>query len=263
MPAESPTGERLLAYLLGELPPEELADIDRQLLDSDEFADALEDARNELLDAYARGTLAPARHERIGRALGLAPLDHGFQVAFSNALHRTLQGQPRAPRAGYLETARPIDRRGRSRPRYWAVPLAACLALAAGLWIARDTLMRQAGRPAIGSGPQPAFVLLLSPEVLRGPTAIQTVSVPQRLASLDVQLVVPDPSFRYTVRIEDPPERTTYSGLIPRTVSGVSFVELSIPRTRLKSRTYDFLLLREGPGAGQPLERYVVRLAVS
>jgi hypothetical protein len=256
MDCEMPSRERILAYLLGELPPAELAEIDRRLLTDEAFGDLLEDARHELLEACALGTLTEAESDRAHRALNLPPAGRGrsgeadFSRALAQALRRT------APRPGRESRARAW--RGR---RVWAAALAAGVVAAVGLWL----VLRGAGPGpgVVGGGSSPpgaAFVLLLRPAVLRGPASGQTVRLPAALQSLETQIVVPDASGRYEVRVQSAAGQFEYRNLTPRSLGGVSFVQLAIARDRLPPGTERFLLLQVQPGPPRRVQRYSVHV---
>lgn len=258
MASEPISGERLLGYLLGELPSHELAEIDRRLLEDDEFADALGEARDDLLDAYALGALAPEQRDRVHRALGLTG-ERDARLEFSRALHEALRSPPPS---GAREAPPGTDRSSPARRAgYWALPVAACLALGAGLWLTRGAHLGNGPSPAVAAGPH--FVLLLSPEVLRGEGPERRVSMPRDAAALDVQIVVPDEAMRYDVQVSSPSGHSTYANLVPRSTSGLSYVELSMPRAQLRSLSYEFILLRAQRTSDRPLERYVVHIALS
>jgi len=85
--------------------------------------------------------------------------------------------------------------------------------------------------------------------------------VPKNLASLTVQVVVPDPAARYEVRVQGPSIAAMFSDLTVRTASGMSYVQFSMPRSRLQSQTYEFRVYRMAPGAEQLLQSYGVRIS--
>ncbi len=245
--------ERILAYLLGELPPAELAGIDHRLLTDEAFADLLEEARNELLDAYALGALTEAQGERARRALNLPPAGRGAEADFPRALAQALRRAERRPGPG-----------SRARPghgmRLWAAALAACMVCAVGLWLLLRGASPEGGAVAGSSRPGAAFVLVLRPDVLRGPVSAQTVRLPEALQSLQTQIVVPDARGQYEVRVRSAAGQLVYRDLTPRSLGGVSFVQLAIARDHLAPGTERFLILQVGPGGPRQVQRYSVRV---
>lgn len=247
--------ERLIAYLLGELPPPELAEIDRRLLKDEAFGDLLEEARNDVLDAYTLGTLPEAQRERARRALNLPPGGQGAQggqsaqAGFARALSRALR---QTPQASAIRSRLPKSR----RVELWAGALAACMVAGLGLWLA----LRGAVPAGGSSRPDATFVLLLRPTVLRGPGPEQIVRLPAGLRALETQIVVPDSGGRYEVEVESASGQSAYPGLVPQSLGAVSFVQLAIARDRLPPGSYRFLLLQTAPGPARPLSRYTVHV---
>jgi hypothetical protein len=236
--------ERLLAYLLGELPAEELSALDEQVLKDEDFADALDAMRADCLDDYALGRGSREERERIARALNLAGSDDR-SVALARAWHRAL-----APR----------DHRAAGRGRWaWALALAASVVLAIGIgWL----MPWESTTVNPGTGGGHGFVLLLQPEVLRGATAPGPVVIPGTAPDLDVQIVVRRSAPRYTVRVLGPTGPSTYQGLAVRTAGKNRYVQFSIPRGRMATGTYRFEVLQRLGGRRVLEHRYVVTLAV-
>lgn len=248
--------EGLLAYLLGELPAAELAAIDRRLLEDETFGDLLEEARHELLEGYASGRLSDSECEQVRRALHLPREARGGEAGFARALRQAMRQASPDPT--------PVLR-GRGRWGVWPAALAAALVAALGLGLLlRDA--RLTGVPGAGSPGAPpdstaaGFVLLLRPAVLRGPSSVPPVRLPEGLRSLQTQIVVPDGVGRYEVQVRSPSGLLVYPRLAPQSANGVSFVQLWIPRARLSSGTYEFLLVRDTPAAPSILRRYSVHL---
>jgi hypothetical protein len=254
MDGEMPSRERILAYLLAELPPAELAEIDRGLLTDEALGDLVEDARNELLEACARGTLSEAEAQRARRALHLPPAGRraGGEEDFARVMAQALQRAAQRPRLGGFLRA------GRGGP--WAAALAACGVGALGLWLLVRGAGADGGVPPGTSPPGAAFVLVLRPDVTRGPASGQTLRLPAALQSLETQIVVPDASGRYDVQVRSAAGQFQYHNLIPRTVGAVSFVQLAIARDRLPAGTERFLLLRNQPDAPALVHSYSVRV---
>jgi hypothetical protein len=92
--------ERLIAYLLGELPEAESVRLEEQYLADETVFAELRAIEAELYDAYARNSLSPARRRLFEQKL-LATPEQRWQLEFS----RTLQRVPRTEqRRGRLAT---------------------------------------------------------------------------------------------------------------------------------------------------------------
>lgn len=65
----SDSRQLFLRYLLDELPPDERADIDEALIVDQEASDAFQEARYDLIDAYAAGALSPEERKRVEQAV--------------------------------------------------------------------------------------------------------------------------------------------------------------------------------------------------
>lgn len=255
--ATGPSREQMLAYLLGELPAQELARIDQQLLTDDEFAGAMEEARHDLLDAYALGTLPGGQRERARRALNVSAGD--FPVVFARALRTGLK-KTAADRAARAEPAQNeliaagTRAPGWRRPLRWALPLVACVIVAFGGW-----WLWPGHGPGGTAGPDGAFVLLLRPQVLRGASAARVVSLPAGQSALEVQAVVRGSAKRYAVRVQDASGGWIYADLAARETGGVRFIQFAIPPSRVHSGEYRFEVFGAGDRR-RPLWRYRVRL---
>ncbi len=236
--------ERFLAYLLGELPAEELSALDRRILADEEFAAALDALRTDCLDDYALGRGSGAERDRIARALHLAATDDR-SVALARAWHRAL---------GFR------DRRAAGRGRWiWTLALAASAVLAVGIgWM--HPWESTPVNPGTGHGH--GFVLLLQPQVLRGATASRPLVVPTSSADLEVQIVVRGSAPRYTVRVRGPAGWSTDEALAVRAAGASRYVQFAIPRARIAAGRYRFEVLQQR-GDRQILEdRYAVTLAL-
>src|SRR6185436_10865165 len=60
---------RMRAYLLGDLPPGERADVEARVFDNDDDYERMLDLQYDLIDAYASGTLSPAEREAVEQRL--------------------------------------------------------------------------------------------------------------------------------------------------------------------------------------------------
>ncbi|MFZ0301949.1 MAG: hypothetical protein WAL75_04660 [Terracidiphilus sp.] len=127
--------ELLLAYLLDELPADERACADQQMLVDDDYSAMLKEAEYDLLDAYAAGELTGVERDRVYRALVSGKEQDGKTEAAA-ALQRKLAGAQEAGR----NPAKAVEMR---RRRAWLMPftvMAAAVVLAAGLTVSLEYL---------------------------------------------------------------------------------------------------------------------------
>ncbi len=222
--------EQLVAYLLGELPAEELAELDQKMLCDSAFATAAEALRTDLLDEYATGE-ATGERDRLRRALNVAgDFDRPVQLARALHIHLSLAerqfGSRRRPRR--RPAAMPIVR--------WALPLAACLVLGFGAWQYWLGRHRDIGVSAVNGSP--AYTLLLRPDRLRGGGVQRVVRLPAGLTALPVQIVVPRGTQSADVILQGPAGSTRIRALAVQSLSGTSFVQLTVPRSALPPGEY-------------------------
>ena len=232
--------ERLVAYLLGELPAEELAALDQRVLCDSAFATAAEALRTDLLDEYASGE-ASGERDRLRRALNVAG-DFDRPVQIARALHIRLSlaarqvGSQRRPR--WRPTAAAIVR--------WALPLAVCVVLGFGTWQYWLGRHRDIGVSAVNGGAP--YTLLLRPDRLRGGAVQRVVRLPAGLTALPVQIVVPRDTRSADVILQGPAGSTRIPDLTVRSLSGTSFVQLTVPRSALPPGQYQITVHAAGGG---------------
>jgi hypothetical protein len=230
MPADGTeiSRERLIAYLLAELPAGELAALDERLLREEAFAEAVEAARTDLLDEYAHGEQPRERHERIRQALHL-PERSDSSVAFARALHTALAGVQRRERG----------RRERRdwRTARWALPLAACLLLGLGTWWYRQGPPAGRAVPSVAAAP---FTLLLTPQHLRAAEGVRAVRLPPGLRALRVQIVLGSGARSAEVRVSTPAGSMRFDGLAVRHFNATPFVQIALPASALRTGLYHF-----------------------
>ena len=244
------TRERLLAYLLGDLPADDLAEFDARLLRDESFAASLEAARVDLLDEYARREGPHSRRERIGRALNLTG-EADESVRFARSLAHQLARGAGGPQAS--------ARRGASRaPLRWAVTLAACGVLGIGLW--------RYGPWGGGTGPSapPAatrYTLLLRPARLRSARAPQLVRMPPAARRLRVQIVLHRGVSGAEVTIRGAAGVQRLRSLRLQHLQGRSFVQFALSPRRLPPGLYRFSVRSRRDGRVST-ERYWVEIAL-
>ncbi|MGH9855126.1 MAG: hypothetical protein ACREBD_35285 [Blastocatellia bacterium] len=98
--------ERLMVrYLLGELPESEVERLDEQSFADDDFFRRLQTVENDLIDAYARGEMAPGEREQFERHFLTTP-KRRERAAFAEALAAFRFEQPTNDPAGAAQTER-------------------------------------------------------------------------------------------------------------------------------------------------------------
>ena len=244
------TRERLLAYLLGELPAEELAAFDVRLLRDADFAASLEAARVDLLEEYALGACTDRRRERIAQALNLSGAQDE-SVRFARAL---------APALARLAPARAVRARsGVSRePLRWALPLAACALLGVGLW--RYSPWRHADGRAVRSSTPATFTVLLRPARLRSASGLRVVHIPGAAQQVRVQIVLRHAVGRAEVILRHDSSALRVERLAVHHLGATPFVQFILPRRRLAPGQYQ-LRVRSHEHGRLVTDRYRLEIA--
>ncbi|HWS99289.1 MAG TPA: hypothetical protein VN256_03380 [Pyrinomonadaceae bacterium] len=199
------TDERIIAYLLGELPEDESEQFDFECFDQEEWPDIVSLGEEDLIDAYLRGELTPERRQRFEQNY-LVTEERKKRVAMAAALLRQVDEYRIASEVAVA--ARPARLTWAERLRAlwnnqgWALRAAASLGavviLAAILWLA---LFR-------GSSPKNYAQLTLTPAVRdrAGGAQAARVKPPPDADGLRVTLILPErlpPAEGYRVELED------------------------------------------------------------
>jgi hypothetical protein len=275
--------ELFLRYLAGELGEEETGRFEEQLLFDDEFFDRMEEAQNDLLDAYAAGELGEAQRQRMEAVLRSNPAQkRRFRVA------RALQ-RMRPPTAA--ETG--IGEKWLSRSFVWRALLAfACAAVAVMATIffyvktrsqpktqfvtaGQKTLSPSAIRPGPQVTPptqeasrpahEPAFALLLGVSVERGIMSNRPVTLPHGLGILEVQILLPakESAEHYTVQVVFPHASSvrTFPRLTPEEEFSEKLLRFELPAAGLPPGVYVFRVYREGAAGTPPAASYQAIIA--
>jgi hypothetical protein len=202
--------ELLPRYLLGELSSEEIAEIDEKYLFDDTFADALEEARRDLLDSLAAGELRASERRRVEQWLAQMPQ---YEEALSVA--RALYGKQERSRAAERKVPT-----GVRRPLWiWAAATVVVCVATLTIFVKRQNNVTSPQMPQTsGTMPAPstvsptprhgapddlAFVVLLSPEVSRGAEGPLSFAIPGTARYVEFQIVLPasDEKTQYAVRV--------------------------------------------------------------
>lgn len=255
--------ERLLKYLAGELSPHESTELDERLLSDDDFLDRLEETWNDLLDAYAAGELGPGQKERLEKILRQSPTQTSRLQTARALLQQRRIAQPQAGTAAHAS----------GRRWFWRTALAViCVAIAvtASFYLRRHSQHKNlltatrgkavspsAGEKAKAAQPSapdsarhPAFALLLGTGVERGVGSIRTVTLPDGLQEIKVQILLPpqESSRRFAVQVMSPRNSAvkTISGLVRREIFSQRLVQFVLPARELSSGLYTFRVYSEG-----------------
>ena len=256
--------ERIERYLLGELPPEEQAELEARYFSDPELLDRIDAAEDDLIDDYVRRELPPAQRLRFeSYFLNEKRLE---RVRMAEALRNALPKETR-PRTAL----RPAPRR-----LAWALPLAASLfgvALLAIVWLVlqnrglherMETLRaerdqaraRQAemarktvpppetttapAPPKQPSTPLAVAAFVLAPGLTRdgGDVAIVTVERVTRTVRIEARLEARAARYEASLQRAGEPPVWTASGLRAQTVDGERRLVLYFPREQFTAGDY-------------------------
>jgi hypothetical protein len=197
-------------YLLGELSSEEIAKIDEKYLFDDSFADALEEARRDLLDSLAAGELSANERSRVEKSLAQIP-QHEGALRVARALHAKQEGSRATERRVLIGVRRPSW--------IWAAATAVLCVATLAIFVKRQSKVISPQTPQTsGAMPSPStvsptqrhgaqdettFVALLSPEVRRGADAPLSFAIPGPARYVEFQIVLPasNEKTHYEVRV--------------------------------------------------------------
>jgi anti-sigma factor RsiW len=215
MPSPSTTQQLLLRYLLGELSSAERERIDESLITDQDFSDAFAEARNELLDAYASGTLSPEWQQNVRKAfLNTPEAAAALEVAAALQKKRTKMARRFPFRAG-LATLLPA--------------LAACLVLA--FWL-RSSLSSRSDRHGLSApGPSPvAAVKPLEPAPAKADESAGKPAMSAALQPITLALVMPAGTLRgseaLALRLSPATERVQVQWPLPAEEADAAYILL-------------------------------------
>jgi hypothetical protein len=218
-----PGDAALRRWLLQQLPTDQAAALEEQLLRDDALLDRLRDAETDLLDDFARGALdaadtqafcahrlqAPAQRERLRAARAFAHLH-----------------------APSLRT--PVRRR-----------VAIGFALAASV-LAAVVTWQWWPAPQLDAK-LPSYTLLAAADRGAGTGKLQ---LPGTTARVHLQLEVSDPARRYTLSVDTQGQRASLAEhLQPRTLGRYTFVEVDVDVAPLQPGSHRLVLAGQGSGA--------------
>lgn len=230
------TESALREYLLGSSSPEVAERIEAQALEDEELFAALRSAEDDLIDAWARGRLAPADQARFLER-------HGHQsdrLRFAGAW---------AQRPGGATHGSPVARKP------W-IPLAA----AAVLVLAAGTLFTQLEAPSVPPAPPagapqpPPFAVALTLGTSRAAAAATAVTIPAGTATvqMNVQIDPGDRFDRYAMELRGAGDRTVWSAgdLTAAAADGHLTLSARIPAAVVPAGSYELAIRGAGTDLG-------------
>jgi hypothetical protein len=241
--------DRLIAYLLHQIPEEERLDFAGEWFADQDLCDELTMVEAELFDGYARGTLPEAQRELVAKFL-LTSEEQRRKLNFATTLGTALaKPQPPARRMPWLALAAAL-----------IVGLAGVMA-----WMAvqnhhlRGEIANErasAARPA----PDGAYTASLAPQDLRGASREPVVQVPPGAGMLRLELELPEGEKRasYGAAVLNGGRRIWREEPVKsQEKEGTTVAVVWIPADILTAGTYTVVLEAEGG----PVAGYRVRIA--
>jgi hypothetical protein len=244
--------EMIERYLLGELSPDEQAELETRYFGDAELLDRIDAAEDDLIDDYVRRELSPAQRLR-------------FESHFLNEQRRE---RVRMAEALQQVTARRVVPFV-SRRSTWALPLAASLfgaALLAIIWLmaqnrglherievlrterdqARARQQTQIAHKAVPETPKqpmasmPVAAIVLVPGLTRGGGDVATLAVEPRTHTVRIEARLETRAPRYKATLQRAGESPVWtgSGLIAQTVDGGQRLVLYFPREQFTAGDY-------------------------
>lgn len=269
---------RLRRYILGTLPEEESAEIERRYFSDGSFFEELLAEENEILDAYASGDLSGEERRRFESLM-----------KSSSRLRK---------RAAFAETLLRLERRPGRRGLVAALLLAATVVLALGsMWIVRESRRRPVAGEVAVNRPEPALVapvstappaaatpsraaasrtpgagrpdprlavFVLAAGLTRNASDLTPVSIPGSAERVELDLPLEaDEHPAYSVNLQSAAgaDVLTRHGLHARGKNGGRLVAFEVPAGRLPSGDYLVTLSGERPpGPAEALGEYAFRV---
>jgi hypothetical protein len=244
--------EMIERYLLGELPPEEQAELEARYFSDPELLDRIDAAEDDLIDDYVGGELPRAQRLR-------------FESHFLN--------EKRLERVRMAEALRKATAPRVAPRQAWLLPLAASLfgaALLAIVWLMVqnrglhqriETLHAEISRkrvtppvPATAPAPKqlatplPVAAIVLAPGLTRDGGDVVTLAVASRTRTVRIEARLETRAPRYEASLQRAGESPiwTASGLVAQTVDGERRLVLYFPREQFTSGDYILTVTARG-----------------
>ena len=266
--------ESLRKYLLGSLPPGEIAALEERLLTDAVFYDELLMVEDELIDQYLSGEQSPAERESFEAHFALAP-ERQQKVRFARALKKYLSSTNEAeakdviiaePSSSELVSAADPDKNQRpffpflQRNPILAYSLAATFVLVIGI-VSWTTLNRSGSHE-----PGQVLAVVLTPGLSRSVDGreIKKISIPPGTDTLELQLELPKveyATYRAEVLRSDRTMVSMIEGLRPATATANRPITVPLSASLFKRDDYSVKLGGKRPdGVYEDVASYVFRV---
>ncbi|HYU99677.1 MAG TPA: hypothetical protein VE977_12675 [Pyrinomonadaceae bacterium] len=269
--------ESLRKYLLGSLPPGEIAALEERLLTDAVFYDELLMVEDELIDQYLSGEQSPAERDSFEAHFALAP-ERQQKVRFARALKKYLSSTNEAeardviaaePSSAELVSLADPDKSKRpffpflQRNPILAYSLAATFVLVIGVvsWTALNRLKN----PGLHK-PGQVFAVVLTPGLSRSVDGgeIKKISVPPGTGTLQLQLELPKAeyaTYRAEILRSDRTVVSVIEGLKPATATANKSITVPSSASLFKRDDYSVKLSgKRGDGIYEDVASYVFRV---
>ncbi len=282
-PRESFDDDQLVAYLLGSLPEDETERLEEHSVVDDDLAARLRHVEDDLVDAYARGTLTGDSLKRF-KSFYLASPRRREKTAFAQEFVAAVSGL--GPPHPSVSQSAAGPRGQRARVFFWSFAAAAVLALSVGVLLLENVRLRrdlkdaeqqvaaadhratamsteleerqraaaaatQALADARAVQPLGTVALVLLPQTRGvGPTPIIAIASELRTVPLDLQIEVAS-SAPYEVALKDPATNQILWRSAPVILPHARqppMVTVSVPSVLLKPQHYVLDLFELRPG---------------
>ena len=263
--------DRLVRYLLGELPSSDAEALDQQSVGDDALARRLQSIEQDLIDDYVRGALDPSLRDRFIEHY-LATEHRRQRLRFAEALFAR------------QHTAHPAPARADASRGVWPVATAAALVLVTAtlLLIRENSPPREQADPVVSNPPAaapPSPAPQAPPKAAEAPLPLAfTLSPPLRSAGAPPPRVVPESASEILLRLELEEDRFRRYGAAVRdahidrvvwriggvesaAVEGRRVVPVLVPAKVLSVGTYVLELEGLAPsGQAEPIAAYPFRI---
>ena len=250
--------ESLRQYLLGSLPPEEIAALEERLLTDDVFYDELLMVEDELIDQYLSGEQSATERQSFEAHFAVAP-ERKQKVRFARALKRYLNNTNEAEAQAVViaepslsKTFSAADSGAGKRSFFSFLPenpiltysLAAAFVLVIGVvsWVAVKQL-----RSTGSHEPGQVLAVVLTPGLNRSIDGgeIKKISIPAGTDTIELRLELPKAeyaTYRAEVLRSDQTILATIDGLKPATANAKASITVALSASLIKRDDYSVKL---------------------
>ena len=269
--------ESLRRYLLGSLPPEEIAALEERLLTDTVFYDELLMVEDELIDQYLSGEQSGAERESFEAHFSLAP-ERQQKVRFARALKKYLSRidelEPEDVVVAEPSLSGPVSPVDPSKNKQSFLPflpanpilaysLTVTFVLVIGLvtWMAVNRLKNPGSRET-----GQVLAVVLTPGLSRSLDSgqIKKISIPPETQTLELQLELAKAeyaSYRAEVLRSDQTIVATIEGLKPATTSAKASITVPVSASLIKREDYSVKLAgKRADGIYEDVAGYVFRV---